>query len=199
MNETIHIDALAHLPLRAILAYVARCVRRVQPLFRLDDLQPPGPRHARAIEALLRCAEEFARGAEPNAAAWDARSWLGAGRAARKAARHPAPVQVATAAVAAARSVCYAAQGPTDLVVVVAREAATAAKRALDERAVVAFRRAAARDYAALQRLRLGEYPEAGRAIDPSEDGPLGPLWPEGVPDACSGVTGADRRELSLR
>src|SRR5262249_36273869 len=46
-----------------------------------------------------------------------------------------------------------------------------------------AFARAMARDYQKLVDRKLGKFPERGEAIDPSETGPLGPLWPEGEPD----------------
>jgi hypothetical protein len=38
------------------------------------------------------------------------------------------------------------------------------------------FMRGAVHDYATLLGLHLGTYPEAGQPIDPSPDGPLGPL-----------------------
>ena len=43
------------------------------------------------------------------------------------------------------------------------------------------FTIAAGEDYKKLLELRLGEYPEAGQPIDPSPEGPLGPLWPGGA------------------
>jgi hypothetical protein len=41
------------------------------------------------------------------------------------------------------------------------------------------FIKGAVEDYEILLRLRLGRYPEAGQPIDPSSNGPLGPLEPE--------------------
>ena len=38
------------------------------------------------------------------------------------------------------------------------------------------FVQAATQDFDRLRRLRLGRYPDAGEAIDPSPEGPLGPL-----------------------
>lgn len=39
-------------------------------------------------------------------------------------------------------------------------------------------------DYERLVSLGLGEFPKLGPAVDPSEAGPLGPLWPDGVAPA---------------
>jgi hypothetical protein len=36
----------------------------------------------------------------------------------------------------------------------------------------------ASEDYRKLLKLGLGQYPEVGQPIDPSPEGPLGPLWP---------------------
>ncbi len=178
MAESIRIDALNHLPLRAITAFAARCARRVQPLFKLE--QPEKKRnqeHVRAIEALLRAAEEFANGQDLAEAGQACFARLDAGRDARTAAGHSPAERVATAALAAARSVVYAARGPTDTAAVVAREAESAAKEAAGAEGSLKFAAALAKDYSVLLRLPLGKYPEVGEPVDPSEAGPLGPLW----------------------
>ena len=41
---------------------------------------------------------------------------------------------------------------------------------------MITFMRGAVHDYERLLGLHLGRYPEAGQPIDPSPDGPLGPL-----------------------
>ena len=59
----------------------------------------------------------------------------------------------------------------------VAMDAFTAAVEAADAVAYCEdFMRGAVHDYATLLGLQLGTYPEAGQPIDPSPDGPLGPL-----------------------
>jgi hypothetical protein len=50
---------LEKLPLRAIVAFAARCARRVQPLFRSGEKN-----ELRAVEAAIACAERCARGEE---------------------------------------------------------------------------------------------------------------------------------------
>ena len=60
-----------------------------------------------------------------------------------------------------------------------ARDAFTAALEAADaEGHSDSFINGAVRDYDKLLRLELGNYPEAGKPIDPSGDGPLGPREP---------------------
>ncbi len=58
-----------------------------------------------------------------------------------------------------------------------AREAFLAgAEAAAGKEYADAFVRAGAEDFAKLLKLDLGSYPQAGKAIDPSGNGPLGPL-----------------------
>jgi len=60
---------------------------------------------------------------------------------------------------------------------IVAMDAFTAAVEAADAVAYSDdFMRGAIHDYERLLGLHLGTYPQAGEPIDPSPDGPLGPL-----------------------
>jgi hypothetical protein len=122
-------DELNGLPLRAIVAYAARCARRVQPLFNVDSLEAE---HKTAVEDAIRYAEGVA-------AAIDARAALGNVRAARAA------------------------------------NASAAASPLLVE--------AARADFKKLRALKLGRFPNLGQSIDPSENDPLGRLWPNGEPE----------------
>jgi hypothetical protein len=54
-----HVKAL---PLRATVAFAARCARRVEPLAQLPEGDPQRERRREAIEAPLRMAESFASG-----------------------------------------------------------------------------------------------------------------------------------------
>ncbi len=47
---------------------------------------------------------------------------------------------------------------------------------------IAEFESATNADFNKLVELNLGSYPERGEPIDPSEDGPLGTLWPAGPP-----------------
>jgi hypothetical protein len=171
--------------LRAQVAFAARCARRVQPLaMRL----PADPRNREAVERAIRVAEEFARGNQVSPHT---------GRAAADAARAVATDAWAakdTAASYAANAACYAANAAAAYTVTAGRDGATkvagaavyaytdaaASARAGDAR--VAFDAASVSDLGKLARLKLGLFPELGAPIDPSESGPLGPLWPEGKP-----------------
>src|SRR5262249_12055181 len=61
-----------------------------------------------------------------------------------------------------------------------ARDAFTAAVEAVGaDRHTHQFPKGAIEDYVERLRLDLGSYPQAGQPIDPSSNGPLGPLEPE--------------------
>jgi hypothetical protein len=111
-------ERLARLPHHAVVAFAARCARRVQPL---THILPQQDRDA--IDRALAGAEAFAKGA--------------------------ADARAAHAAAAAAR----------------------------------AARAATSRDLDRLIALNPGAPDALGAPIDPSEAGPLGPLWPQGVPE----------------
>ena len=55
-------DQLKVLPLRAIVAFAARCARRVEPLAQLPEGNPQSESRREAVEAALRMAESFAGG-----------------------------------------------------------------------------------------------------------------------------------------
>src|SRR5215831_1192663 len=56
------IEQLKQLPLRAIVAFAARCARRVEPLAQLPTDHPERKKHRGATDAALVMAEGFARG-----------------------------------------------------------------------------------------------------------------------------------------
>ena len=153
-----------------------------------------------AIDAAIRLAEEVSRGSactsvEPAVQAVDAsRAVAGGGlgcecaAAAVAAAAHAAATALLTlnpgesdrganrwTNTAEARS--FLGRLAKDTADLAALDAFTAAVEAAD--AVGrddAFIRGAVRDYERLLDLHLGSYPQAGEPIDPSPDGPLGPL-----------------------
>jgi hypothetical protein len=201
MTKTHYTDEdLKKLPLRAIVAFAARCARRVEDLSQLPEGHPEREGRRAAIDAALRLAEEISRGSvctsvEPVVQAIDAsRGVAGGGIGCECAAG--AAAAAAHAAVTAwltlnpgesdrdanrwtktpeARS--YLSRLANDTADLVALDAFTAAVEAAD--AVGrndAFIRGAVRDYERLLGLHLGSYPQAGQPIDPSPDGPLGPL-----------------------
>jgi hypothetical protein len=194
------VEHLKKLPLRAIVAFAARCARRVEPLAQLPEGHPQREGRRGAIEAALRLAEAFARGSdtppdESVVAALDASRAVAGG-----------PLGSADAAAAAAESARAAASawhagfqeaeegGPPGRRTAEARKflgalehvtadlaALNAFTAAADAFVSVGYRNedfvsAALNDYDKLVRLRLGRYPEPGDPIEPSPGGPLGPL-----------------------
>ena len=206
---------MKQLSLRAMVAYAARCARRVQPFFTLPDDHPEKLKHVAAVERAIQAAEEFARG-NPIA---DVDYFRAASVGINFARFAPRWADGALVDTAAARYAYLAAEA-ANYAVRAADGAARAAgsdfgKEVLDfdcyepfcypndwprgswEIAIAAWHawavaahwiipanaRAAAvaawSDFDRLRRLGLGRFPELGAPIDPSEDGPLGPLWPE--------------------
>jgi hypothetical protein len=172
-------ERLAQLPHHAVVAFAARWARRVQPL---THVLPQQDRDA--IDRALASAEEFAKGAADARAAHqaaDAAAWAAAVADAADAADR-ATVAAAARAAAVAADVAAdadaaraAANAAADAAAAWAANAAAAAARAA--------RAATSRDLDRLIALNPGEPDALGAPIDPSEAGPLGPLWPQGVPE----------------
>lgn len=196
------------LPPRAVIAFAARCCRRIQPLF---DLPPEKPASV-SLEAPLCAAEAFARGDSmadaariavalahaANAAHYAAHAWSciepwehrhrddPAANAAAAYARDEAGEHCRRAgeeAVEANRAVTEPGVGG-DLATLAAQIARATTHVAATHVAVKA-RPAVAADFEKLRALTLGP----GEAVDPSEAGPLGQMWPVGEP-AWAGVSG---------
>ena len=189
---------LTQLPLRALVAYAARCARRVQPLFTLPDDHPDKQKHSEAVERAVRTAEEVARGTlvidGPGVcvpvAAMAVYPTSGVSDASRAAWASTDAARAASATTLAGRG----EQGSGDFFPVsdepvawpegtravaawVAYFAWSAAAMWAD--AANAWGADAGSDFAKLRGLGIGRFPELGAPIDASENGPLGPLWPE--------------------
>ena len=140
-------------------------------------------------------AEDFARGAVPRPVEDVVRA-IDAVRGAATAGGDVAAVAAAHAAASAMQAIDAAGREATDpaegtaaeedigdrIALGLAENTALAALRAAEEAVAAAgvhnedLIRAADRDYRALLRLDLGRFPDEGRPVDPSPDGPLGPL-----------------------
>jgi hypothetical protein len=59
-----------------------------------------------------------------------------------------------------------------------------------DKRTVESYENGAQRDQVKINSLNLGDATEVGEPIDPSESGPLGPLWPDGEPKWFKNTSG---------
>ena len=191
-------EDLKKLPLRAIVALAARCVRRVQSLCLPPDDHPDMDRCRTAVDGAIRLAEDFAKGSPcravpPVIEEIEACRAIAPGESVRETAlaavvwtAHAAaaameglglrdvPAEVSVTGEREPNAFPQLANVAADLA---AREALTAAVNAA--RAVGfadEFINGAMQDYQALLKLELGRYPEAGQPIDPSPAGPLGKL-----------------------
>ncbi len=191
------LDDFKKLPLRAIVAFAAHCARRVEQLAIPPDDHPEHGRCASAVRDAIQMAEDFARGSS----CAPCESVIPAIEASRDTVRgalvrdhaisavvHAAHT-VATALDAATleaepeekhlfkpptRPFAHLADVTAELAALGAFTAAVAASDAVGYSD--GFIRGAVGDYERLLSLNLGSYPQAGRPIDPSPNGPLGPL-----------------------
>jgi hypothetical protein len=182
----IGLDELAQLTMRANVAFAARCARRMRPWFKLPADAARRIEQTAAVDGAIAVAEEFCRGLS-----------LEIGRAA-EAARVAAMVAEETyedtnyagfAAVRAAEAAACAEEAvrnPSDSGMIEVVAAAFGAGRVLAANAgaftqhiVVAALRD---DIDKLLQLAHGTIQDLGPPVDPSETGPLGPLWPGATP-----------------
>ena len=193
-------EDLKKLPLRAIVAFAARCARRVEPIAQFPAAHPQCEARRVAIDDATRVAEDISKGSacasiEPVVRALEATraiSGVGVGCDCAAAAAAATARTVATVWLMInpgegdrdadrwtntpeARS--YLSRLEKDTADIVALDAFTAAVEAANAVALDdTFMRGAIQDYERLLGLHLGTYPQAGQPIDPSPDGPLGPL-----------------------
>jgi hypothetical protein len=186
------LDDFKKLPLRAIVAFAARCARRVEQIAIPPD-DHPEHEHKRcrsAIRDAIQLAEDFAR-ALP-CTSWE--SVIPAIEASRDPARRDLMREAAIGAVVhaayAAATVLHAVAlrgepeerhlfGPPTRPLAHLADV-TAEQAALDASSAVGysdgFIKGAVGDQGRLLSLNLGSYPRVGQPIDPSTNGPLGPL-----------------------
>ena len=189
-------ENLKKLPLRAIVALAARCARQVEHLALLPDNHPESQRCRAAVTNALRLAEDFAKGVPCSPSGSVVHEvetyWAVAEGDFLRASAMGAIALAARAAATAERALearaekeephLFGAPKPNpfphlgDVTAdLAARDAFTSALEAADaEGHSDAFITGAMDDYEKLVRLNLGSYPEAGKPIDPSGDGPLG-------------------------
>ena len=165
-------DDLKRLPLLAIVAYTVRGAMRVQPLYRLAWGITDFAKHEAAVEQAISVAVRFCLGDDVRAVV-DA-ACNGAFSAAG-AASHEAAKAAALAASRAAANAAIKSVGRLTNRAAINADAVCVAD-AQGERGVRT-------DYDRLLELNLGDYPDLGDPIDPTETGPLGALWPEGAPE----------------
>src|SRR5580704_11250349 len=174
---------LKQLPLRALVAYAARCARRVQSQYALPEGHEEAAACQAALDGAIRIAEQFAAGEEPSAESVaqaeeaTVRAMIlvsgdenGNSTAAYAANAAYAAIDAATAGLAALH-----ADDPQAAAEKVADAAAIAFDAATAIRDDVA--RAANLDWEMLHRMHLGKFPAVGEPVNPAESGMLGPLF----------------------
>jgi hypothetical protein len=196
-----NLEDLKKLPLRAIVALGARCARRVEYLALLPDGYTDAKRCRAAVADAIRLAEDFAKGLtcsnlESVVREVESCRTIAAGDFVRDSAMGAVVLSAHAAAAALEALEMRREPGETSLTGhpppnpfpkladvtadLAVREVFTAA---LEANAAVGhadhFLKGAIEDYEKLLSLDLGSYPEAGKPIDPSPNGPLGPKEPE--------------------
>ena len=198
INLVYTVDDMKTLPLRAVVAFAARCAQRVEHLALVPDDHPESANCRSAVHAAVGLAEDFARGAhcagyESVVRNIEVVRHLLRGELARELAMG-AIVQAAHSAATALHTLeiqgepgewrlssrpdrgilPHLANVTADMT---ALEAFTAAVEASDAANYAdGFMQGAVADFEKLKSLDLGRYPNPGSTIDPSSKGPLGPL-----------------------
>lgn len=191
--RVVALNDLGQLTLRANVAFAVRCAQRIRPCFQLPADAPRRREQLAAVDGAIRVAAAFCRGLPPEA-----------GRAAA-AARVAGVVAEETceftsfagyAAVRAAEAAAFAEEvvhNPSDSgrmeVVAAAFGAARVVAANGDAFTLDLVAAALYADVAKLLSLAHGTCEDLGSPVDPSESGPLGPLWPDGTPAWCAGET----------
>lgn len=183
MAEIAFLVDLSRLPPHAIVAYAVRCAMRVEPLWQRANL---GAEQVASLTQARQLAERLVSGqvlSDEDALAADE-----AEVAAQAAVHTPATHYAARAAVFAARAASAADRAPY-AAATFGGDAARAARAAVvaavspeaAEDAAHYADYAAQADYERLVLYNRGG-PPLGQPLHCGEDGPLGPLWPEGKP-----------------
>jgi hypothetical protein len=192
-NREITLQDLGDLCLRATVAFAARCARRVQPAASdLPDDFPDVDKAMATVAAAIAAAEAYAqahisRHAQAEATANAAMDVAEAAYPYRRLGAYAA----AHAAKAAAEAI-KAGERASDSIAMEVLAGAYGANRValtfgtggrLQDPARSVIQAAIYADYAQLRKIAGGSFRDLGEPIDPSEAGPLGPLWPEGHPE----------------
>ena len=177
---------LAQLTLRANVAFAVRCALRLRPCFDLPADAPGRLEQMAALDGAIRVALAFCRGLPGEAGRAIAAARLAAVVAEDTCeATNFAGFAAVRAAEAAANAEEFV-RNPSDAGIMEVVAAAFGAGRVVaanaDAFTLDLVASALRGDVDRLRSLAPGASKELGVAIDPAEDGPLGPLWPAGAP-----------------
>jgi hypothetical protein len=182
---------LGQLTIRGNVAFAVRCAQRIRPCFKLPQDHPGGREQTAAVERAIRVAGLVCQGlpTEPGQAAAAARVAERAAAAVSKITGFAGYGAVRAAEAAAHAEACVSTPSDSGNLAVVA--AAFSAARVLaantDAIAFEVVAEAMCADLDKLRSLAPGNCEVLGPAVDPTESGPLGALWPAGVPACFAG------------
>ena len=188
--RTVGLNDLGQLTLRGNVAFAVRCALRMRPCFELPADAPRGREQTAAIDSAIRIADAFCRGLPLE----DGRAALAAQRAGMVAEETYESTNFAGfAAVRAAEAAAHAeaaVRNPSESSLIEVVAAAFGAGRVVAANSdAFTLDLVAAALYADMQKLLTmaqGAGGSLGPEVDPSESGPLGPLWPDGTPAWCA-------------
>jgi hypothetical protein len=186
--RVVTLNDLAELTLRANVAFAVRCAQRVRPCFKLPAEAPRRREQTAAVDEAIRVASAFCRGL-PEAAGRAAAAARAAGVVAQETGEFTryagyAAAHGASAAAHAEEVVRDPKHSCMTDVVAAAFGAGRVVVANVDAYAHDLVVAALHADLVQLLLLAAGTTADLGPPVDPSETGPLGPLWPAGVP-AC--------------
>lgn len=179
-------EDLRKLSLRAVVAFAARCGRRVQPLYQLASDLPDALEYTTSVGHALSLAEDVARGKTQD----DPNVFIAVIVKAKAAIAPYTFVDsqiVADVAAEAAKAAFAVSTNDGDNGRKFAYEAAFISVNAASDAdngddAMSEVAAAARADFQRLIEIERGSESKLGNQIDMSDDGPLGSLWPNGEP-----------------
>jgi len=189
-DVTLH--EFGELPVRATVAFAVRCAQRIRPRFRPPEDLAAVDQALAVLDEILAMGRAFARGADgPYGRAEGLHQLAFNLGEATFAAHQMTPYALAHVAKAVVEGFALQGGGGSDTSATEVLAAAYGVSRVAltggtgtrpGPAALQVVLKTLRTDMDRLQELALGRFAELGTPIDPSEDGPLGPLWPHGTP-----------------
>ncbi|HUG90441.1 MAG TPA: hypothetical protein VML55_06390 [Planctomycetaceae bacterium] len=182
-NELPGAADLKQLPLRALIAFTARCAKRAVAKYGVAPDHPDAESCRQAVRDAVRLASEFASGADPGLKEVLAvengvvQAVLGARQLADV---NPTAAFAANSAYAAINATHLALESAGDPDAKSKAEQCAEVCKAAADAAVAAdktIKGTVIRDWETLRQLGLGRFPAVGKPVDPDVFGPLGPLY----------------------
>ena len=186
-SRVVALNDLTQLTLRANVAFAVRCAHRIRPCFELPVDAPRRREQLAAVDGAIRVATAFCKGLPSEAGRAAAAVGMAVAVAEETCEYTRYAGYAAVRAAEAAANAEEVVRNPSDLGIIEVVAAAFGAGRVLAANADAhTLELVAAALYADVEKLREqspGSNEDLGPPMDPSESGPLGPLWPDGAPD----------------